>query len=167
MYVGVNDVFTTQNTMTRKEREERALGVHSAAAWLPQWVVESRLAVGASLWVRSPPDLKADQVADVPLVDAKENHEMVIRAARAKGTQVLLMTEYVRSAQRSRLSTYTQMQQALQTEDVRWIDTAEAFVGVDDQIALVDSNHLSREGNALLGAHLAAQLQGWVYGSSR
>jgi len=167
MYVGVNDVFTTQNTMTRKEREKRASGIHSAVAWLPQWVRESRLAVGASLWVRSPPDLNAAQVADVPLPDAKDNHAMIVAAAREKGARVMLLTEYVRSAQRSRLQTYSQMQQSFESTDVRWVDTSEAFEGVDDKVALVDSNHLSREGNAQLGEHLAKALQEWVYGSSR
>jgi len=167
MYVGVNDVFTTQNTMTRKQREERASGVQASSGWLPGWVRESRLAVGLALWFRPRPDLNAAQVADVPLPDAKDNHRMVIDAARLQGDRVVLLTEYVRSAQRSRLFSYAQMQQTMRAEDVRWVNASLAFENMEDQDSLVDSNHLSREGNVRLGEFLASQLTDWVYGSSR
>jgi hypothetical protein len=167
MYVGVNDVFTTQNTMTRKEREERASGVQESSEWLPQWVRESRLAVGLSLWFRPRPDLKASQVADVPLADAKDNHQMIIDAAQRQGDRVMLLTEYVSSAQRNRLFSYAQMQQSMGAKDVQWADASAAFVNMDDKDALVDSNHLSREGNVRLGDFLAVQIKDWVYGSSR
>jgi lysophospholipase L1-like esterase len=167
MYVGVNDVFTTQNTMTRKEREERASGIQSSSNWLPQWVRESRLAVGLSLWFRARPDLNAAQVADVPLSDAKENHRMIIDAARHQGDRVVLLTEHVSEAQRSRLYSYAQMQRAMRTEDVRWVDASRAFLDMVDKDSLVDSNHLSRAGNARLGEFLADQIEDWVYGSSR
>jgi hypothetical protein len=167
MYVGVNDVFTTQNTMTRKEREERASGVQESSEWLPQWVRESRLAVGLSLWFRPRPDLKASQVADVPLADAKDNHQMISDAAQRQGDRVMLLTEYVSSAQRNRLFSYAQMQQSMGAKDVQWADASAAFVNMDDKDALVDSNHLSREGNVRLGDFLAVQIKDWVYGSSR
>ena len=167
LYVGVNDVFTTQNTMTRKDREARSKGLFARLSWLPGWFRESRLAVGLSLWFRALPDLNQAQVADVPLPDARDNHQIIIDAAQKSGIQVLLMTEYVRSAQRSRLQPYAQMQQSMTNESVRWIDVQSAFSDMSDSAALVDSNHLSREGNAQLGRYLASELKDWVYGSSR
>ncbi len=167
LYVGVNDVFTTQNTMTRKQREERAQGVFQRFAWLPDWFSTSRVAVGLSLWFRARPDLNRQQVADVPLPDATENHRIILNAAKKKGTRVLLLTEYVQSAQRGRLAAYTKMQQAMVDDDVRWADVSSAFIDVPDSESLVDSNHLSRDGNARLGRFLADELRPWIYGSSR
>ena len=167
LYVGVNDVFTTQNTMTRKQREERAQGVFQRFSWLPDWFNESRLAVGLSLWFRARPDLSQEQVADVPLPDALDNHRIIVNAAKKKGIRVLLLTEYVQSAQRGRLVSYTKMQQSMVGDGVRWADVSSAFVDVPDSVALVDSNHLSREGNAQLGRFLADELKPWIYGSSR
>ena len=167
LYVGVNDVFTTQNTRTRKEREARADRLFSRFSWLPEWFDESRLAVGLSLWFRAPPALDGAQVADVPLPDAKENHQTIIQAAQENDTQVLLMTEYVRTAERNRLVAYSEMQRAMTDETVRWVDVREAFVNMPDKDALVDSNHLSRQGNNQLGQFLASALTEWVYGSSR
>ena len=128
---------------------------------------ESRLAVGLSLWFRVLPDLNQAQVADVPLPDAKDNHKMIIEAAQKKGTRVLLLTEYVRTAQRNGLLSHSEMQRAMTNDDVRWSDVRTAFVDMPDKIALVDSNHLSRQGNAQLGRFLAGELSEWVYGSSR
>ena len=167
LYVGVNDVFTTQNTLTRKQREERADGVFRRFSWLPDWFSDSRLAVGLSLWFRARPNLDQPQVADVPLPDAKENHVLILNAAKERGVRVLLMTEYVQSAQRGRLRSYTEMQQSMVDDAVRWVDVSSAFIDVPDSVALVDSNHLSREGNARLGDFLASELKDWVYGSSR
>ena len=167
LYVGVNDVFTTQNTMTRKQREERAQGVFQRFSWLPDWFNQSRLAVGVSLWFRAVPDLSQSKVADVPLPDAKDNHSMIVDAAKKKGIRVLLLTEYVQSAQRGRLLSYAKMQQSMVDETVHWVDVSSAFAGIPDSVALVDSNHLSREGNAQLGRFLATALKPWVYGSSR
>ena len=167
LYVGVNDVFTTQNTMTRKQREERAQGVFQRFSWLPTWFNESRLAIGMSLWFRSLPDLRQSKVADVPLPDAQDNHKIIVEAAKKKGIRVLLLTEYVQSAQRGRLLSYATMQQSMVDESVRWADVSAAFGDTPDSESLVDSNHLSREGNALLGRFLAAELTPWVYGSSR
>ena len=167
LYVGVNDVFTTQNTSTRKEREARADRVLSRFSWLPQGFRDSRLAIGLSLWFRAIPDLDQAQVADVPLPDARENHQTIINAAKEKGIKVLLMTEYVRTAERNRLVAYAEMQRAMTGNAVRWIDVREAFADMSDKDALIDSNHLSRRGNAHLGEFLADALREWVHGSSR
>tara|TARA_B100001029_G_C14659106_1_gene233455 strand:- start:80 stop:457 length:378 start_codon:yes stop_codon:yes gene_type:complete len=122
----------------------------------------------ASLWLRagSSAGIK-EQVADVPLPDALENHTDIIAAARSRGVKVLLLTEYVREAQRHQLFDYANMQKSLQAEDVVWYDVRSVFKDMPDASALVDRNHLSRAGNRRLGEALSDQLKPWVYGSIR
>ena len=168
LYVGVNDVFTTQNTLTRKQREEEQKARSESMKGLMSWVSRSRLMVAGSLWVRSnEATYTEEQVADVPLADALENHRHIIDAARSQGVQVLLMTEYVQESQRHRLYEYANMQTALQSEDVAWYDVRHAFSGAPDSETLADRNHLSILGNRRLGEALAEQLRPWVYGDSR
>ena len=167
LYVGVNDVFTTQNTLTRKQREQEQLARSARMKGLMSWVSQSRLMVAGSLWMRSTEATYTDeQVADVPLPDALENHQQIIDAARSKDVQVLLMTEYVQESQRYRLFEYANMQSALQSERVVWYDVRKAFSDVPDSEALADRNHLSIFGNRRLGEALADQLRPWIYGSS-
>ena len=168
LYVGVNDVFTTQNTRTRKQREAEQAARSASMKGLLSWVSKSRLLVGASLWLRSTDSVATkEQVADVPIDDARENHDAIISAARSRNIRVLLMTEYVQQSQRNRLFEYANMQQSFENEDVRWFDVREVFTAVPDSTSLADRNHLSRSGNRRLGEALARELKTWTYGSKR
>ena len=160
LYVGVNDIFTTQNALTRKQREEIHQARSATTNKLMSWVSNARLAVGISLWFR--PTQRGKGVADVPIADAKENHARIIAAAEKSGIKVLLMTEYVIKAQRNRLLEYSRMQEGFSAENVRWVDVRKAFMGIHDAESLADRNHLSRSGNQVLGRFLAEQLSGWI-----
>lgn len=166
MYVGVNDVLTRQNARTRKEREEAVQQRGQLASSLSDWASDSTVMVGLSLWNRGLEDPSAEGVADVPLADAKENHAAIIAAARSRGVRVVLLTEHVRGGLQDALRPYARMQRGLVSDDVVWLDAEEAFAGMPENDVLVDRNHLSREGNAALGRHIASQLVPLVYGSS-
>jgi hypothetical protein len=123
--------------------------------------------VAASVWFRGVGDPMSEHVADVPLADAKQNHEAIIKAARANGTRVVLMTEHVQSGMAARMSLYQNMQRSFEATDVRWLDAGQAFGAMAPADVLVDRNHLSRAGNTALGDFLALGVADWVYGSSR
>jgi lysophospholipase L1-like esterase len=160
MYVGVNDLFTTQNTLTRKQREAKIMARSTAETGLAGFARNSRLITGAALLLRAVPDPAGETVADVPLPDATENHQMLVDSAHKHGSQIVFMTEHVQSWQLPNLEVYSRMQQKIAREHAHahWVDAGAAFDGMSDSTTLVDSNHLSRSGNRILGEHLAAQL---------
>lgn len=166
LYVGVNDILTKQNRLTRKQREAAARDRLQGTEGLISWVSSSRIAVGASLWLRGSQVQTGESVADVPLPDARENHQTIIEAAQARGIRVLLMTEYAQEPQRQLLWEYALMQSSFAADDVHLMDVREVFDGISDSESLADRNHLSRAGNTRLGEHLAEKLQPWVIGSS-
>ena len=166
LYVGVNDIFTTQNSKTRKQRETLQLERSETSKTILSWFSNARLAVGASLWFRGQATEMAVQVADVPINDARENHALIVNAARKAGVTVILMTEYVDRSQRERLSRYARMQKEFLAPDVQFVDVRGAFEGIEDAKSLIDRNHLSRSGNKRLGLVLAEALRPSVYGSS-
>jgi lysophospholipase L1-like esterase len=167
LYVGVNDLLTTQNTQTRKQRETAAAKQGAVANRLSGLASDLRLMVAASVWFRGVEDPMSEEVPDVPLADAQENHEAIINAARAKGKRVVLMTEHVQSGLLDRMSIYRNMQRSFQAQDVRWLDAKQAFASMAPADVLADRNHLSRAGNTALGEFLAEGVSDWVYGSSR
>ena len=166
LYVGVNDILTEQNRLTRKQREALAVAQMQGTEGLLSGISSSRIAVGVSLWLRGVQAESGERVADVPLSDARENHQVIIDAARERGVRVLLMTEYARESQRQHLWEYAHMQSNFSAEDVQLLDVRTVFSGISDAESLVDRNHLSRSGNRRLGAHLAEALQPWVNGSN-
>ena len=167
LYVGVNDVLTQQNTRTRKEREAAKASRGGVGDGLASWASESAVMVGLSLWTRGVDDPSSDGVADVPLPDARDNHEAIVRTIRSQSKTVVLMTEHVHSGLSASLRPYAQMQRSFAGDDVMWLDTAAAFEGMATDSMLVDRNHLSREGNAALGRFIADALMPTVQGSSR
>jgi hypothetical protein len=166
MYVGVNDLFTTQNRLTRKQREAKIGARSTAEAGLAGIARNSRLVSGAGLLLRAIPDPEGASVADVPLPDAIENHQILVDAAHKHGSQVVFMTEHVQSWQVPNLEIYSRMQQhmASENEHAHWVDAGAAFSGMSDATILVDSNHLSRAGNRVLGEYLAVQLSPFLFG---
>lgn len=167
LYVGVNDVLTRQNTQTRKEREAARSSRGLLGSGLSGWASRSSVMVGLSLWNRGIDDPTTQGVADVPMADAKENHESIIAAARAQSKTVILMTEHVQQGLKDSLRPYAQMQQHFVSDDVIWIDSSVAFEGMAAADVLVDRNHLSRAGNDALGVHVAKTLDSMLYGSTR
>jgi len=119
------------------------------------------------VWFRGVEDPMSEGVPDVPLPDAKENHEAIIKAARAKGKRVVLMTEHLQLGLLDRMTRYRNMQRSFEAPDVRWLDATKAFTSMPPADVLVDRNHLSRAGNTALGDFLAEGVSDWVYGSSR
>ena len=166
MYVGVNDLFTTQNTLTRKQREAKIASRSTAETGLAAIARNSRLVSGISLLLRAVPDPGGESVADVPLPDATENHQMLVDSAQKYGSQIVFMTEHVQSWQVPNLEVYSRMQQKIASEHAHahWVDAGAAFDGMSDSTTLVDSNHLSRSGNRILGEYLAAQLSPFLFG---
>ena len=77
------------------------------------------------------------------------------------------MTEHVHSGLLGSLQPYRQMQKSFVAEGVTWVDAAAAFEGMEPDSMLVDRNHLSREGNAILGRHVADEVFPLLYGSTR
>ena len=167
MYVGVNDVLTRQNTKTRKQREAARSARSPVGDGLAGWVSSSTMMTGLSLWTRGIEDPSTQGVADVPLADARENHASIVAAAAAQSARVVLMTEHVHSGLLGSLQPYRQMQKSFVAEGVTWVDAAAAFEGMEPDSMLVDRNHLSREGNAILGRHVADEVFPLLYGSTR
>lgn len=167
LYVGVNDVLTQQNTQTRKQREAARSARSPVGDGLAGWVSGSTMMTGLSLWTRGIDDPSTQGVADVPLADARENHAAIVEAAAAESAHVVLMTEHVHSGLLGSLQPYRQMQKSFVADGVTWVDAAAAFAGMPPDSMLVDRNHLSREGNAILGRHVANEVHPLLYGSMR
>ncbi|MFT4976253.1 MAG: hypothetical protein ACI8S6_002149 [Myxococcota bacterium] len=156
MYVGVNDLLTQHHPQTRKQREAALEAQRRSTQGLLGLGRRLRLVTGASLLLKPLPGHE-DNVSTVPLSDAEENHALIARAAAEQGAHVLLLTELIRSPMGRELAGYDELQQriAADNDHVTWVDARELIGGGDVDALLVDRNHLSREGNARLGAALA------------
>ncbi len=152
LYTGVNDVLTTNNALTRKEREVQESERSGALRGLSGVANQSRLFTGLGLAIRPMHGQTSTQAQDVPLPDAEENLRMVAEAAKAKGAHVLLLTEYVAEEQQFMLVDYAKMQERVAADypHVSWFDVRAAMHAEDGAALLVDRNHLSRLGSARL-----------------
>lgn len=164
LYVGVNDLLTRHHQTTRKQREEAREARSTATEGLAGLGRRLRLTTAASLWLKGLPDLASENVSDVPLPDAEENHRTIVELARAQGAQVLLLTEYTDPVHLGELAPYGAMQETLaeELEGVHWVDVRPMLEAHGGEDLLVDRNHLSRQGNALLGAAIAEAVPGIV-----
>jgi lysophospholipase L1-like esterase len=167
LYVGVNDVLTHNNSLTRKQREAARAERSQAVRGLAGLARKSRLVSGAGLLLRTVPDPYTDSVPDVPLEDAEENFGMITEAAAERNVQVLLLTEYVSpdlaradNALSQEIVRYAEIQQrgAESSPHVHYQDIASTLDTVPAQDLLVDRNHLSRQGNRLLAEAIAPTL---------
>ncbi|MBM4391483.1 MAG: SGNH/GDSL hydrolase family protein [Deltaproteobacteria bacterium] len=161
LYTGVNDVLTTNNAHTRKEREAKEAERSEALRGLSGVANRSRLFTGVGLAIRPLHESATRQVQDVPLPDAEENLRRIADAAAAVGVQVLLLTEYVAEEQQFLLEDYARMEARVADgyEHVHWIDVRAAMAGPSEAPLLVDRNHLSREGSARLADALAPRVR--------
>ena len=156
MYVGVNDLLTQHHPQTRKEREAAQEAQKRATRGLLGLARRLRLVTGASLLLKPLPG-QEENVSTVPISDAEENHHLIAREAAEHGARVVLMTEMITASMAGEMAGYAEMQQRIAAahDHVSWID-AQRLLGIDSPDGLlVDRNHLSRDGNARLGAALA------------
>ncbi len=163
MYVGVNDLQSRNQRMTRREREARqgaGLGLGARAAG------HSRLLTGTGLWLRGPQAAITDPVQDVPLPDARLNHEAIAELTAAQGARLLLITEYIRrealaGPAAEDFPAYAAMQRdvAAGWDHVDYLDVWPMLRQESDDAILIDTNHLTRYGSNRLsdapGRHAA------------
>ena len=167
LYVGVNDILTKQNRLTRKQREAAARARLQGTEGLLALISSSRIAVGASLCCASGGSVRRERSGRTPAGCTREppNHHRCGAGAWHSGD---LVDDRVCSApQRHLLWEYARMQSEFAADDVQIMDVRAVFEGVSDAESLADRNHLSRAGNTRLGQQLAGTLQPWVIGSSR
>lgn len=159
-YGGVNDLLTTTNRLTRKQREERQLTQGAAADAVEGWVGYSRLITGLSLPFHVKTDGDAENVPEVPLADAKENLERVAKMVGESGGKLLLVTEYVRGGDKTAVLEYDAMQRSVADayDHVEHFDVYAALDPFASEPLLLDRNHLSRHGGARLANALAPKL---------
>ncbi len=155
LYVGVNDLLTTDSPMTRRQRE--ALSGEGAGA--PSVAGRSRLLTGLALGLR---ELRAagspEQalVSEVPIEDARDNLGRIAGEAAEVGARVLLVSQHITPNQAHELEVYWAAERALAEREanVDFVDARPALQGED---TLLDRNHLTERGHELLaGAMLGA-----------
>jgi len=160
MYVAVNDLLSRFQRLTRRQREEKMAqwrgglrGLQALSSW-------SRLVTGTGLVLRSREQLAGEQVQDVPVADARLNHQSVAEQTAARGVTLLVITEYVRrdtvdapSAGEDGFEDYAAMQRDVAEghEHVHYLDVWPALRQDPDERVLIDSNHLTRYGSNRLG----------------
>ncbi len=160
-YVGVNDVYTLLGPATRAELAAR----ETSGGLLGALTAPSRVLTGLRLLAR--PSAQGHAVSAVPLADAEANLRALAAACAQRGTRLLLALEHTSAQQAAGLTAYGHMLSRLAAElpHVEHFDVARVFEGMDEAEALVDRNHLSRSGNARLGAALVEPLAAAVDGA--
>ncbi len=148
LYVGVNDILTTDHTRTRRQRE--AAG---GRAGLGRLAGSSRLLTGAGLVLRYARLSLADPgelVSEVPLPDARDNLTQIAQLTGGAGATLLLSSQIVAGGQAAQLEDYWALEAQLAAGEAhtRFVDVRGAFAGTEGM--LLDENHLSREGHRVL-----------------
>ncbi len=157
LYVGVNDLLTSEHTLTRAQREALEAERSTAARGLDALARRSRLLTGLGLLGRPAVDLDAPVVPDVPLPDAEVNLRRVAAATRAAGARLLLLPEYTTPDRAAEMATYGALQARLAEElpGVHHVDVRAALAPYAGEGLLLDRNHLSRQGSGRLADVLA------------
>jgi hypothetical protein len=166
LYVGVNDVAGTHESLSRKQRERMTAERNQALQGVTGWGRRLRSVTALWLLTRRLPGAEGAAVPDVPVPDAVENFGIVADAVSAQGGRVLLMTEHMDAEYAHMLREYRAAQNrvAQQRDDVDFFDVRPVFEGWPASEVLVDQNHLTRFANARLGAALAEEIAaawGW------
>jgi lysophospholipase L1-like esterase len=162
LYVGVNDVLTSHQSLTRKQIEAETAARRGGLGGIVGLSERSRVLTGLGLLRRPPPGVGGPGVPAVPLADAEENVRRVVAAADARGARVVLVPEFVRSDMRRQLAGHADLLRRLagELEDVTFVDLAEALAPYAEEDLLVDGNHLSREGGERVAEVLAPVVAG-------
>jgi hypothetical protein len=147
LYGGVNDLFSRRHSKTRKQRLMVEQSSGAAAKGLKALSARLRLVSGLSLPFRTMGQV-TEQVSEVPLEDAEENHRLIISAL--DGAPVLLLTERVRAGQVEELVPYERMQAALASTDptVHILSLSDVMPQEAVEPLLADSPHYTQAGHS-------------------
>jgi len=157
LHVGVNDLLTTDATMTRRERE--ALGATSVSGALSGAGSRSLVVTGLGLWSREAPSEQGDAealVSEVPLPDAADNLSRIAAQTASRSTPLLLVSQVVTASVRPSLEPYWAMEEELAgaLSGVDYRDIRPVFEELDERDYLLDRNHLSQQGHERLAEAL-------------
>jgi hypothetical protein len=178
LYVGVNDLLSRYQPLTRRQREERMNQWRTGLGGLQALSARVRLLVAGGLWMRPIPKA-SEAVANVPVQDARQNMEAIAQLTAERDAQLLLLTEYVQPelTRTTRgvgddFRAYQLVQQQLATDHdhVHFHDVWTSLAAHAGENLLVDSNHLTRLGNQRVGQAIApttAQVLGLAEGTPR
>ncbi len=160
VYVGVNDVLSEGQTLTRKERELAGSERGAFGQGLLAFATRSRLFTGISLGIRKIPVEGEGAKVAVPVADAAENFAR-LAAALGPEVPVLLVPEIVKHRLINQLKPYREMQAkfAAQNPNWRYLDPTLGQPGDQVDAMLVDSNHLSVQGHHWLAEQLLPELR--------
>jgi lysophospholipase L1-like esterase len=153
LYLGVNDLLTTDSPLTRRERQAALAARSAGVSRVAGWAGRSRLLTGGALLLRG-----ADPrplVPSVPLSDAEENLRAIVAAAGEHGATVVLVPELASSTLDSTLRPYAVLMARLAGElpGAVLVDPAASF-GPEGMRFLADRNHLTPEGADAVAALL-------------
>jgi lysophospholipase L1-like esterase len=162
LYLGVNDLLTTNSTLTRKQREAREAERAAAVTTIARLSSRSRLLTGLGFAFRPPQEGAAAglTVPDVPIQDAEDNLRTIATAAEKRGAKVLLLTEYTSADMAGQVAPYEALEARLagELEGVSHLDVRAALEPYVEEGLLVDRNHLSRQGGRRLAEVLAPEV---------
>lgn len=147
-YGGCNDILTSTNALTRKQREEKALAGGAAVGFFARSVGYSRLITGFSLPFHSTEAPGGELAPEVPLADAEENLVRLAEATKAAGAKLLLMTELVSGGDRGMMATYDHMQAKVadRFDHVSHFNVSNALAPYESENLLIDRNHFNVNG---------------------
>lgn len=156
-YGGCNDILTSTNALTRKQREERAAAGGVTAGFFARWTGYSRLITGLSLPFHSTEAPDGKLAPEVPLADAEENLVRIAEAAAAAGARVLLMTEMVSGGDRGLMAEYEKMQASVadRFDHVTHFNVSAALAPYEKENLLLDRNHFNMKGAKRLAEVIA------------
>jgi hypothetical protein len=163
LYGGVNDLFSRRHPRTRKQRLLAEQSSGAAAKGLKGLSARLRLVSGLSLPFRNMGPA-TDQVSEVPLEDAEENHRLIISAL--DGAPVLLLTERVRASQVEELVPYERMQAALASTDpaVHHLSLSDVMPQEVVEPLLADSPHYTQAGHGAFAAVILPEVEQRLFG---
>lgn len=147
-YGGCNDLLTSTNALTRKQREEKAAAGGATLGFFARWAGYSRLITGFSLPFHTTDSPGGVLAAEVPLADAEENLLRLAEATQAAGTKLLLMTEMVSGGDRGLMASYDEMQARVagRFDHVSYFHVSAALAPYESESLLIDRNHFNARG---------------------
>ncbi len=146
LYGGVNDIFSRRHPMTRKQRHLAQQAQGTASKGLRGLSSRLRLVSGLSLPFRAVKN-SGQQVSEVPLPDARENHLLVMEALQGK--PLLLLTERVRASHAEDLVPYQAMQADLAAghQSIHHLNLSTMLPQEEVEKLLADSPHYTQAGH--------------------
>jgi lysophospholipase L1-like esterase len=151
LYLGINDIFTTDHPLTRKQRAAQSSAGRAS----------SIATVNALALLVGPSTLDDEPVAAVPLPDAEENLRTIARHTLEAGGKLVLVPEYTKTAVAGVMRPYVEMEQRLADtlEGVSYFDLYAALADRPQDRMLADRNHLTHAGSKRVAEVLAPELE--------